>query len=84
MQDFSKRELQDYYEARFGLFSSKGWKDLVEDVQNMYKNYNDVSNINSTEEFWQRKGYVEFLNWFLSLEEVSKAAYEGIVNEASV
>jgi len=29
------RELQDYYENRFAMMSTQGWKDLVEDVQVM-------------------------------------------------
>jgi hypothetical protein len=27
------RELQDYYENRFAMMSTQGWKDLVEDIQ---------------------------------------------------
>jgi hypothetical protein len=29
------RELQDYYEERFSMCSSQGWKQLIEDVQLM-------------------------------------------------
>ena len=31
------KELQQYYEDRFTMFTTKGWKDLVEDLQRIKK-----------------------------------------------
>lgn len=77
-------ELQEYYENRSDMFATKGWKDLMEDVQNMYDSYNDISNIETTENFWQRKGYVEMLHWLLNLQKVSEATYEDLLNEKAL
>lgn len=78
------QELKDYYEDRTDMCASKGWKDLMEDVQNMYQAYNDISNIESTENFWKRKGYVEMLHWLLNLQKVSETTYEDLLNEETV
>jgi hypothetical protein len=29
------KDIQEYYEARFDMMASKGWKDLIEDSQKM-------------------------------------------------
>lgn len=79
-----QQELKDYYEDRIDMCSSKGWKDLIEDVQNMYNSYNDLSNIESAENFWKRKGYVEMLHWLLNLQKVSETTYEDLLNEEIV
>jgi hypothetical protein len=34
------KELQDYYESRFEMMSTKGWKDLVEDVDKIIVSLN--------------------------------------------
>lgn len=68
--------LQKYYEERFNMMSTLGWKDLVEDVQAMFDAYNHVSAISSTEQLFFKKGQLDILNWILTLKEVSEKSYE--------
>lgn len=77
-------ELQQYYEARIDMCASKGWKDLMEDVQKMYETYNDLSNIETTDNFWKQKGFVEMLHWLLNIQKVSEATYEDLLNEENI
>jgi hypothetical protein len=74
------RELQDYYEERFSTMSSKGWKDLIEDVENMYEATNQISSTDNFEGFHKRKGQLDILQWILSLQQVSEQAYEELQN----
>ena len=70
------KELEKYYNARFDLFASQGWKDLAEDLQGMVENYANISKINTVEDLYIRKGQLDILNWLLSLKEISEQAYE--------
>ena len=70
--------LEKYYEDRFEMFSSKGWKDLVEDLYKMKEATSDVSNYNDNNQLWKAKGEVSLINWILNLEELTKEAYNGL------
>ena len=70
------RELQDYYEERFSTMSTKGWKDFIEDTQNLFDTYNKINTADSFEEFHKRKGQLDILQWLLSLKQVSEQTYE--------
>lgn len=70
--------LEKYYEDRFEMFSSKGWKDLVEDLHKMKEATKDVSNYNDSNLFWRAKGEVSIINWLLNLEELTKEAHNGL------
>ena len=70
------KELENYYNARFDLFASQGWKDLTEDLQSMVENYSEIGKINTVEDLYIRKGQLDILNWLLGLKEISEQAYE--------
>jgi|NOAtaT_6_FD_contig_81_173342_length_2690_multi_3_in_0_out_0_2 hypothetical protein len=75
------KELDDYYSSRFEMMSSKGWKDFIEDVDNIIKQYNNVLSLNSAEEFHKRKGQLDILYWVLNLKQESEAAWKELNNE---
>jgi hypothetical protein len=70
------KELQDYYENRFSTMATQGWKDLIEDVQALFDNYNMVNSISTNEELHKRKGQLDILQWVLSLKDVSTQTFE--------
>ena len=76
-------ELEKYYNERFTTMSSQGWLDLVEDVKDMIATYNNVTTINSVDEFYKRQGQLDILNWILNLRELSEKTYEEL-NESFV
>ena len=44
------QKLQSYYENRFSMMATDGWKELIEDAENMFKALNNVLPIqNETE-----------------------------------
>jgi CO dehydrogenase/acetyl-CoA synthase beta subunit len=77
------KELEKYYNNRFTMMSSQGWLDLVEDVKEMIATYNNVTSINSVDEFHKRQGQIDILNWVLNLKELSEKTYEEL-NESFV
>jgi len=77
------KELQEYYENRFTMFTTKGWKDLVEDIDKI-KNSIKVEDIPDEKTLMVRKGELKLMNWLLSLENISKEAYKELNNENTV
>jgi len=77
------KELQKYYEDRFTMFATKGWKDLVEDLQRIKKSIR-VEDIPDEQTLFVRKGELRLINYLLSLKEVSDKTYQDLQNEDSV
>ena len=62
MQD---RELQDYYEEQFTMFSSKGWTDFIEDLQELYTAVDDLASVDNEQTLWFRKGQLDVIQLIL-------------------
>ena len=81
-------ELQKYYEARFDMFASQGWQDLMEDVAKMREATDTVSGLSDLLKLGTRQGELNMIYWLLTLKDISEEAYrqltiEGDVNEDS-
>lgn len=76
-------ELQKYYEARFSMMASEGWKQLLEDIDNMIEPLNNIATISDEKSLQFRKGELSILTWLKNLKEVSERAYEEL-NEKNV
>ena len=70
------KALQEYYESRFDMMSSKGWKDLIEDAHIIIKSYNNVLAVSDEKDLYTKKGQLDILNWLVSLKETSNKAWE--------
>lgn len=64
--------------------STKGWKDFIEDAQNIYDSYNAINTVENFEDFHKRKGQLDILQWILSLQQVSEQTYEELKDEKVV
>lgn len=60
---------QRQYEAILDVFTTEGWKLILEDIEEFRDLISDISDIQSSEELFKRKGELERLNWFSSLRE---------------
>ena len=76
-------ELQKYYEARFDTMGTDGWKDLMEDIDNMIASLNNISTIPDEATLHFKKGELSILTWLRTLKEVSERAYEEL-NEKNI
>lgn len=75
------KALQDYYENRFEMMASQGYKDLIEDATKMLAEYNNLNNLNSSDDLFYRKGQVDILTWLVSLKDISEQAWEDLNEE---
>ena len=73
-------ELQQYYEDRFSMMSTKAWKQLIEDLLDIRTQYENIRTCDKdTVEF--RKGQVDILDYIIGLQDLSEKAYEELKNE---
>jgi hypothetical protein len=75
------KELQEYYEARFDMMSTQGYKDLLTDVETMIEERNNLMATQSLEELNFRKGQLDVLHWIRTLKKLSEEAWEQMNNE---
>ena len=78
------KELQQYYEARFSMMSTKGYKDLLADVEVMIEERNNLMATQSLEDLNFRKGQLDVLHWLRTLKKLSEEAWEQMNNEENV
>ena len=76
-------ELQKYYEDRFSMMATGGWKDLMEDIDNMINSLNNISTIPDEKSLQFKKGELSILVWLKTLKQVSTQAYEEL-NEKNI
>lgn len=74
-------ELQKYYEEQFSLFATTGWKDLLEDLQNLQKTINDISTVADEQSLFYRKGQLDILELLFQRKAMCEKAYEDLQNE---
>ena len=68
-------ELQRYYESRLDMMGSEGWRDFMEDVQQMLDATNRLDGV-TADTLQHKQGECSLMRWLLALKEVSEQAYE--------
>jgi len=76
-----KKEIQKYYEDRFNMMATQGWKDLIEDVETMLAATDNLGGISTVEQLHFRKGEVSVMNWIKNLRDASGEVYERLQEE---
>lgn len=74
------KKLQEYYENRFEMMATSGWKDLMEDAKTMFDAINHVLAIQDEKDLHLKRGQLDLLQWILSLKEVSEQSYEQLMS----
>lgn len=78
------KALQEYYEARFDMMSSKGWNDLIEDLQIIINSYSNVMAIDNEKDLFKKQGQLDILLWLSNLKQESERAWEELNNEKDI
>jgi len=68
-------KLQKYYEDRFEMMGTQGWKDLMLDIEEMVKSTDTLSGINDEKTLHFRKGELSIMRWMLNIASMSEEAY---------
>lgn len=76
-----QKELQDYYESRFSMMATKGWQDLIEDVEIMLQATNTLAGVETEQQLQFKKGEISILNWLKNLRDASAEVYDQLQKE---
>lgn len=74
------KELEQYYEERFSMMTTKGWADLLEDVKKMFDARNHVLAVQDEKDLQFKKGQLDVLQWILTLKQSSEEVYEQLIS----
>jgi len=77
-------ELQKYYEDRFTMMATQGWRDLQDDIEKIIETLNNISVIDGEKDLQFKKGELSILTWLKPLKHVSEQAYEDLQDEKNV
>ena len=75
------KEIQKYYEDRFSMMATQGWKDLIEDLETMLAATDNLSGVTTIEQLHFKKGEVSIMNWLKNLRDASAEVYERLQEE---
>jgi hypothetical protein len=75
--------LRRYYEDRFTMCSTDGWRDLMDDVEAMVQSTDTTSGITDLRQLGIKQGEINIMKWLLSLQEISEQAYKELQNGAA-
>lgn len=75
------QELAKYYEERFAMFASQGWKDLIDDIQGRIDSISSIKGVKDVEMLRLRQGELETLEWLKSLPGISNDVYEQLKDD---
>lgn len=78
------KELERYYTDRFEMFTSDGWKSLIEDLEQMKAATDHIGGVNNMESLFLKKGELSIISWVLGLQAMSENAYEELLIESNI
>ena len=77
-------ELQRYYEGQFNTMSTEGWKDFLDDMNELKASINDVTLTTDTQDLFFRKGQLDILDLVLSRKATCEKVYEELQHASDV
>jgi len=70
------KELEEYYNNFFELFRTKGWKQLLEELNNNIQQTDNLETVKDEQDLFFRKGQLSVFKSFVNLELVITTAQE--------
>jgi len=74
-------ELEKYYVSRMDMMITRGWSDLMDDVQKMFDATNDITSVQDEKTLHYRRGELSMMRWLLALKEVSEQTYQQLKDD---
>jgi len=75
------KELEEYYNNFFELFRTKGWKQLLEELNNNIEQTDNLETVKDEQDLFFRKGQLSVFKSFVNLELVITTAQEQAESE---
>jgi len=75
------RELQEYYEASFEMFASKGWNFLIEDLKKVEESLSNIRTVEDAQTLHYRQGQMAILDLLFQRKATCEKVYEELLND---
>jgi hypothetical protein len=73
------QETQQYYDAYFSLFTTDGWKQLMQDFGNNALQINSIEAAKDADDMFFRKGQLNVLAHLINMESIVTNNYDELV-----
>jgi len=70
-----KTDIQ-FLEDRLSMMETEGWRDLIQDLENLENSVSNIDTMNSEQDLWFAKGQLYMINFLLSLHTATNLALE--------
>ena len=70
-----KTDIQ-FLEDRLSMMETEGWRDLIQDLENLENSVSNIDSMNSEQDLWFAKGQLYMINFLLSLYTTTNLALE--------
>ena len=70
-----KTDIQ-FLEDRLSMMETEGWRDLIQDLENLENSVSNIDSMNSDKDLWNTKGQLYMINFLLSLHTATNLALE--------
>lgn len=74
-------ELEQYYADLFEMYPTAGWKRILEDMMRLADFYNRVTDVDTAEQLWFRKGQMDIINQLLTHQDRNEAGHAMALQE---
>ena len=75
-----KTDIQ-FLEDRLSMMETEGWRDLIQDLENLENSVSNIDTMNSEQDLWHAKGQLLMINLVLSLQSATNLALEESVDQ---
>ena len=75
-----KTDIQ-FLEDRLSMMETEGWRDLIQDLENLENSASNIDTMNSEQDLWHAKGQLYMINFLLSLQSATNLALEESVDQ---
>ena len=77
-----EQSLQKYYEEQFSMFSTTGWKDLVEDLDKLKQQIENIRTVEDAQQLHFRQGQLDILDLMLNRKRTCEEVFDQLQGES--
>jgi hypothetical protein len=76
------KQTNDYYDAMFDMFNSKGWKEFMSDMEFALDALGNLESIQDEKQLFTTQGQVKTLKSIIGFQSAIEATYEDLKNDS--
>ena len=78
-----EQSLAKYYEEQFSMFSTDGWKDLMEDLEKLKNQLENIRTVEDSQQLYYRQGQLDILDLMLYRKKTCEEVYEQLQGDTN-